>query len=462
MTLQRRLQLLVASLTLVLLVVVTFMGVTASRLRRDVMRRDPLVLASGEIAHLAGSLKGQRDAAVTAEETDAVVARVAAAIGREPRLRLPFVRVRQMVSDWHTSGGDPAAYARAEGSIDALAEATRVVVVDSVVATARSRNQFFDSVIAATAAATVLLIIGSIALRRWVVVPIGQLHADIDAIGEGDIHRPVRLVGARDLMELGAAAERMRTSILRERDARERAGEAVDQDAPAVAALRELLAPAEAEPPRGLDIAATLLPAEGVLAGDWYDVTRRGDQLMISVGDVCGHGASTGISAVRTKFALLDGANLGLDPGASLDLAARRFGDNSDFVTAVVVALDAALGSCRYGNAGHPPPMLIDTRGNATELAPTGPLIGPFPGEWRVGALPFVAGDTLVLYSDGLTEARDSEGRDFGIKPVRQAVVATASASAHATLEEVVSALFRHCPDGLVDDVTIVVVRSTS
>jgi sigma-B regulation protein RsbU (phosphoserine phosphatase) len=324
----------------------------------------------------------------------------------------------------------------------------------------RSRNRFILSVGVATGAALCLLVVGTVALRRWVVVPINQLHTDIDAVGDGDLqHTITPPTGPRDLVELAAAADRMRTRILRQRDAVERAGEAVDQDAPAVAALRELLAPVTATVPPGLDVAATLLPAEGVLAGDWYDLLAVDGRLFISIGDVCGHGASTGIAAVRTKFALLDAMHLGLEPSEALRLAAQRFGESSEFVTCTVVELDSTEGAGHYANAGHPSPLIVSPRGEVRALEPTGPLIGPFPAEWHTSRFALSPGETLVMYSDGFVEARDASGHELGADAIALAVTTTATAPARATMEELISALFRHSPDGLVDDVTVVVAR---
>jgi serine phosphatase RsbU (regulator of sigma subunit) len=448
-TLRRRLQFLVVTVTVVLIAAVVLMGSTVTAFRRDATRRDRLTVTLVHIAQLRASVIGARTEGVAG-----AMARVERDVRGQPQLSAEMASVRRAVQ---ASGG--ARSAEVVTGIETLRADTGVLAADALTRAARTRTRFLNSVAAAVVAALTLLVLGSLALRRWVVVPIGRLHEDIDAIGEGDIHRQVRPTGARDLRELGAAADRMRTRILRERDALERAGEAVDQDAPAVGALRRLLAPAQADIPERLDVAATLLSAEGFLAGDWYDLARVGDRLVVSIGDVCGHGAATGISAVRTKFALLDAAYLGLDPAAGLALAAKRFGDNSEFVTAVLASIDPVGMSCCYGNAGHPPPFVIDERGECRELAPTGPLIGPFPGDWQSHSVSLAPGDTIVFYSDGLTEARDAAGVQLGGDPVRHAVMTTSTGTAKSTLDEIVGALFRHSPDGLVDDVTIVVAK---
>jgi sigma-B regulation protein RsbU (phosphoserine phosphatase) len=391
-TLQRRLQLLIAGVSAVLLVVVVNMGITLERFQHDATSRDRLA------------------------------ARVAAENDNEAAAR-------------------------------ALAQA--------VAHGRHSRAAFINSVWIATVAALTLLILGAWLLRRWVVVPIGRLHADLDAVSEGDFNHAITPSGSQDIVDLGAAAERMRTRILRQREAVERADEAVDQDLPAVAALRELLAPASVSSVAGLDVAATLLPAEGVLAGDWYDVVRCGDKLFISIGDVCGHGATTGIAAVRTKFALLDAMHLGLAPDAALRLAAERFGESNDFVTCSVVELDPAAGTGRYANAGHPPGLIVDRRGATRVLDPTGPLIGPFPAEWSSREFALAPSETLVLYSDGLTEARNESGDELGSAPVVRALE-TNQGPASEVVEGILTVLFGHCPDGCVDDVTVVVARPTS
>jgi serine phosphatase RsbU (regulator of sigma subunit) len=162
---------------------------------------------------------------------------------------------------------------------------------------------------------------------------------------------------------------------------------------------------------------------------------------------------------VRSKFALLDAMHLGLDPDVALHLAERRFDDSSAFVTCTVVEVDPDTGTGRYANAGHPPGMVVTARGAARTLDPTGPLIGPFPAEWETRAFTLAAGETLVLYSDGVTEARNARGDELGTDAIVRAVAATPGGSANATMEALISELFQHAPDGFDDDITVVVVR---
>jgi serine phosphatase RsbU (regulator of sigma subunit) len=84
------------------------------------------------------------------------------------------------------------------------------------------------------------------------------------------------------------------------------------------------------------------------------------------------------------------------------------------FVTAFAAALDRS-GRLRYANAGHPAPLWIRRNGEVVELGQSGPLLGVFPrSEYSQASVQLAPGDLLVMYTDGLTEARDWRGRAFG------------------------------------------------
>jgi hypothetical protein len=159
----------------------------------------------------------------------------------------------------------------------------------------------------------------------------------------------------------------------------ERSRQAVERSAAVVLTLRSQLEPDVGPIPEGWTVAATLRAAEGVVAGDCYDLfTARSGRIALAVVDIAGHGATEGILALRCKEMLRTALTSGADPGAALDTTAELLGDMGPevFLTAFVAVIDTNDGRVRYADAGHPPAFVVRER-VVDELGPTGPLRRP-------------------------------------------------------------------------------------
>ena len=111
-------------------------------------------------------------------------------------------------------------------------------------------------------------------IRRWVTRPIDRLISDVRRARAGQLDDRIRATGPPEIAELAEDIEDMRRSIDEQRVNAERAREAVEQNATVVLALRSQLEPEVGELPEGWTIAAQLRAAEGVAAGDCYDLVR--------------------------------------------------------------------------------------------------------------------------------------------------------------------------------------------
>lgn len=191
--------------------------------------------------------------------------------------------------------------------------------------------------------------------------------------------------------------------------------------------LQAAIIPERIAPVPGLRIGSFYLPAgaEAEIGGDYYDVfTTRDGRVVAAIGDVCGKGVAAATKTSMIKYALRGLLSAGMTPGGALEelnhLVAVS-GDPSDIVTAWVGVVDVAAGRLVYANAGHPPALL--RHGGTSRMArlgPTGPLLGAVAG---VGfddvGVDLERGDTLLLYTDGVTEAR-RQTRFFGEGRVRR------------------------------------------
>lgn len=324
-----------------------------------------------------------------------------------------------------------------------------------------ARRAIAETVAVNVIVATLLLVLVTILLRRWVTDPLDGLLAQVREVAAGDLRRPIRPSGPTELASVGEGVEAMRVRILDEVEEVKRAQEGLAQRAPAIVALRTALAPSVDDLPPGLEGAVHFQPAEGVLAGDWYDTTQLPDgRTVVCIGDVAGHGATSAIVALRARDLVLTALRLGRSPGDSLSLVneALDTGDAETFVTCFAAVIDGDR--LEFANGGHPPPFLVG-RGEPAALMPTGPLLGPLSGEWRTETRAFEPGGALVVYTDGVVEATDDGGEEYGAERLER-VLENAPAGASGIIGAF-AADFRSFASGRSrDDVTVVAVSRVS
>ncbi|HVE93353.1 MAG TPA: SpoIIE family protein phosphatase [Acidimicrobiales bacterium] len=500
LTLQRKLQLLISGVAVVMTSTIGLIASSISDQSSAVAAFDRVVPAVDDVNSLSVAMTTQQSSArgfvATADETilqPYVDARQQTAI-LFGRLERELSADRKMVAQVHelerllerwqrgieryidgARAGESTAAAEGlvvegERLFAPVRTASRALAVDvnaevdrAADAVSSSRSRVAIRVAFAALVSAVLLVLGAAALRRWVVLPVRDLSAQVTTVAGGELRRPIEAMGTGlELVQLGVAVNSLRRRLVDEIEALERANEALKQDAPVTVALRAQLEPAMITVPPAYEVAARLVPAEGELAGDWYDLVELpGGRLGVGIGDVCGHGAEAGLLALRAKIALVTALGLGRDPGIVLQDVAAAFGRPDSFVTAFVAVLDPATGECRFAGAGHPPALLLDADGYRA-LPSTGPLIGMFDSTWETTSVTLDPGGTLVLYTDGLTEARDRARHEFGIRGVVSALATKGQASAGEQLGAVVDAVHGHDGGRLQDDVTIVIIKSKS
>ncbi len=225
----------------------------------------------------------------------------------------------------------------------------------------------------------------------------------------------------------------------------------------------------------GLELAAAERPAREV-GGDYYDVVRLGDDCLgLIVADVSGKGAAAAFYMAEMKGVFQAGSRLTRAPGELLaganDALSPSLG-RGVFASAVYAVLDAEAGTLALARAGHTPTLLVRDRerpdggrwmlrgdGLAIGLDRRGDLFRQTLVEQTVRLAP---GDTVVLYTDGLVEARDHAGEEYGYDRLAAFVDGQRGADA-ATLRDRLLAEHRAWAgrDDPDDDTTFVVVRWT-
>jgi serine phosphatase RsbU (regulator of sigma subunit) len=199
--------------------------------------------------------------------------------------------------------------------------------------------------------------------------------------------------------------------------------------------------------------------SEATIGGDWYDAfavdTRR---VMITVGDVLGHGLQAAVTMTKLRQAMQSAAMVNPDPNVMLAVADRtlRMLDVDGYATAVAALYDRDLHTVTFASAGHPGPIMRTPGGDVFEFTSPGLMLGLRTGaENDTTVVPAPPGTTLVFFTDGLVEAtRDYEaGQQRLMAAVGGADFTTierpAQAIANAVLGEVISS----------DDVALLVAR---
>jgi serine phosphatase RsbU (regulator of sigma subunit) len=167
----------------------------------------------------------------------------------------------------------------------------------------------------------------------------------------------------------------------------------------------------------GLDVHAALRPARSV-GGDLYDVVADGHGLWLLAGDVSGKGigAALFMAVTKTLFrAVAPGAASVAELVSRMNGELARDNERAMFVTAFAARLEPATGELEYVNAGHNPTYRLAAGGAVATLpGPVDPALGAVEGHaYRSSRVRLGLGDALLLYTDGVVEARNAAGEEF-------------------------------------------------
>jgi serine phosphatase RsbU (regulator of sigma subunit) len=215
-----------------------------------------------------------------------------------------------------------------------------------------------------------------------------------------------------------------------------------------------------------LDLAAASLPATEV-GGDYYDYFQLAPtQLALVLGDVSGHGLASGLllSGVRSCLYLLEqDLSSPIPVFEKLNNMVRRTTERRTFMTLLCAVLDSEAGTLTVTSAGHPPVLHYDSRRRSfEEIGQGAPPLGTFlQADYVEERRPVAAGDLLIFYTDGLVEARNAQGQDYGDARLQRAVArAVDRRTAREVRDSILGdlAIFKG-DEEQADDITVVVVR---
>ena len=292
-----------------------------------------------------------------------------------------------------------------------------------------------------------------VVVSRRITGPVKALAASAERIASGDLDAELPPIESRDEVGgLARAFHHMRDSLKTQiRDLRETtaAKERLESELRVARRIQTAMLP----PPRaggpgqGYELAATLVPARAV-GGDLFDHFRVGARVFFMVGDVSGKGVGAALFMARAKMLFETVAARESDPGAILTELNRGLSAENEtnmYLTAVLGALDVESGELSLAVAGHEPPVLVPIEGAPRTLQTEGgPVIGLLAdAAYPLNRLRLGPREAVVLFTDGVSEARDSADDFFEVERLI------------ATLEPL-----GHEPVGAVTDGILAAVRS--
>jgi len=256
------------------------------------------------------------------------------------------------------------------------------------------------------------------------------------------------------------AAIKLETTRLREEAIQKRI---MDEELKTASNIQKRLLPAAPSGIAGYTFIGKNQPCRTV-SGDYYDFAIRPDgKVYFVIGDVSGKGVTAGLMMAGLQVAFRIFSKSDPDPSTlvtQLNLALKENLPQSKFVTLFLGRLDTKSGVVEYVNAGHTPPLWL-TKSGATELTESDLLLGVVSrAEFVNRKLQLEPGDSLILFTDGVTEARNSDGADLAPNILGDALVKLHGANAEAIASAVNDSVLHHVGDAenLDDDVTVVVV----
>ncbi len=227
--------------------------------------------------------------------------------------------------------------------------------------------------------------------------------------------------------------------------------------------IQQSLLPREIPQIPGFEVAGAWQPAS-MVSGDYYDVLRFSDhRLGICIADVVGKGVSAALLMANVQASVRAFASDLESPAEVCGKVNNLLHDNiatGKFVTFLYGILDGDTRTFRYCNAGHLYPILVSA-GSTRMLEQGGAVLGVFPGwKYENSTIEFGAGDRLLLFTDGITEATDAAGQEFEEGSIATFAKANAGLSASELNTRLLAQVTAFCDAQFRDDATLLVIAA--
>lgn len=241
--------------------------------------------------------------------------------------------------------------------------------------------------------------------------------------------------------------------------------ERLEKELQVAAEIQLSILPDELPKINGLNFGACMLPARQV-GGDFYDVfTITEKHIGVLIGDVADKGVPSALFMARTHALFMAEADMDLPPNEVMHLVNKhitRLQKSSQFVTVLYGILDLENNEFTYARAGHEPPLIVHADGLVERLPhSSGMAIGLWENitlDQRV--IQLSQGDTLLLYTDGMTDCRNPAGESFGLERIKTLLGSYVKNNGQDICDQLLTALLKYqngCKQD--DDVTLVSIQ---
>jgi serine phosphatase RsbU (regulator of sigma subunit) len=204
------------------------------------------------------------------------------------------------------------------------------------------------------------------------------------------------------------------------------------------------------------------------VGGDYYDFLAHGnDRLSLIIGDIAGKGIAAALLMANLQANLRSQFPLALDdPARMLRSVNQLFCENTPdaaYATFLYAEYNDRSRRLRYANCGHLSGLLLRDGGGVERLDSTATVLGLFPlWDCEVAETTVRTGDTLALYTDGVTEAADKTGEEFGEERLLDCLRRNRELAAQPMVAAVIDEVRRHNPHEQQDDITLIVAKCKS
>lgn len=241
-----------------------------------------------------------------------------------------------------------------------------------------------------------------------------------------------------------------------------RAEEVLTQENLAPRQWAERLAPSGLPSVEGFEVGRVYQAGTGMMAGDFYDVFPiTSTRVAAVIGDVTGHGIEPSITAFQAKYLLRTFLRQFRDPAQALEELNAQMSSpdrGEEMISLCVVVFDTEAASVRYASAGHPPAWLWHEK-DVRPLRATGPLLMLDPsGTYYSKELRLESGDLVLLYTDGLSEARAGD-QLFGEERIANALRRDPGADPSVLAKALLEAAKDFARQPITDDIAILALR---
>ena len=301
--------------------------------------------------------------------------------------------------------------------------------------------------------------------------PIKTLSAAVSDVARGKLDTSIEKIYSMDeLGRLSVGFNRMLKNLKKQVEIQSQqtaARQMVEKELQVARETQQALLPSEFPPfpeRREFQLHAVSKAARHV-AGDFFDFFLINPRTLVFViADVSGKGMSAALVMAVTRTIVRNLAENGKTPArilAETNELLRESHGGSAFVTILLGIYNTNSGRIMYANGGHSPPLLVDRHGNARSVGEaTGTIVGMLENqEYANAEMRLLPGETLLLFTDGITEARSPGGEFYGEGRIRAFLEANHGKSAEALCDTLEKEICDFQKMNLADDLTILALR---